>query len=215
MAESETSNKIGNLQERDRLSSVRMKIASLQEQLGDLESENKAMETELKPLTTLFSWQSAERAYTEHSKTWYLVVTLLFMLGIVAAALLKEMFLILALIATMILIFLSTSIKPNIATHEVTNKGIQTGAKLFKWEMLKGVWISKLGQAYQLVIDLEQPASPDRLIVQMGIVDPHKLLKILLDHTTYVPQKDINLDIISVFTLGEYLPITTWMEDEK
>lgn len=188
---------------------LKLKLDSLQEQI----KQARAAKSQA-PMETIFSWEAPERVVTEHSRAWYLVVTFIFLGAILFATLIKEPLLIAALIALMILIFISTTIKPQIVKNEITTKGIRSGNKIWNWSIVEGFWLATRGKHTLLIMNLEEKQVPNRTILLLGAEDPKRLVSILVKYLPYIPRKEIGEDIINIFTLGEYIPLSEFIDLE-
>jgi hypothetical protein len=188
----------------------------LQSQLESAEALQKIKQEQAQPLKTLLSWEAPSRIFFERSRAWYVIVSFLFMLGIAFATLTKEPLLIVALIALMFLIYLSSTIKPHLIKHEITNKGIKSNKEIWQWSEIKGFWMSKRGKYDVLIVDLRKDITPNRIMLILGTADPEQVVKLLLRHSClYLNKKQIGEDFINVFTLGSYRPVTDFVDTEK
>lgn len=184
-------------------------------QLANLELEEMAMAEEAAPLQTIFSWEAPDRVYSEKSRGWFTGVSLIFMLCIAAAALLQETLLVFAIVTLMVVVYLSNVIKPLLVKHEITNKGIFTGNQLYIWQDIQGFWVGKRGDHYLLMVDLNEAKKPNRLIMLLGTTDPKLPIRKLFPHIPYLTKNQVSEDFINTFTIGTYLPISDWMNQER
>jgi hypothetical protein len=191
------------------------KLQNLQQQLRDLELSKAAKAEEAKPLYTVFSWEGPDRIVEPKTRAWYVTVGLLFMVGVVFATLVREILLMIALIAVMTLVFLAQVVKPSLVKHEITNKGLRTDDKIFYWNLISGFWISRRGRQYLLVVHVNQPDSPSRLMLPLGGADPAKLIQTLLPHANYLNQNEVAENFINIFSLGEYQQLSNWIKIAK
>lgn len=193
---------------------IQKKIEELQAQLAQAEQQKQIRSEEAEPLKTIVAWEAPDRVYFPHTRMFYVVISLIFMLAITIAALLQEILLIIALIALMFLVYVSSIIKPTLVRHEITNKGIKSGNNIWVWKEIKGFWISKRGNYNILMIDLLADTVPNRLMLLLGTTDPKEMTKLLIRHITYLSKSQIREDFINVFTLGQYQTVTNFL-DEK
>jgi hypothetical protein len=191
---------------------IQQKIADLKSQLLAVEDMRKSREEEAAPLKTLISWEAPDRIFDERSRSWFVVVSFIFMVGIAFAAVTKELLLIVAMIGLMFLIYLSSTIKPQLVKHEITNKGIKSGKDIWQWNEIKGFWLGRRGKHDILFIDLEGVKTPNRLMLLLGTANPKQIVELLIRHVSYLNKKQIGEDLINVFTLGTYRPITDFVE---
>jgi hypothetical protein len=199
---------------REQAEELKTKITELQDKLTNIEQKDaKKLEEILdtSPLRSIYSWQAPDRIYKEKSKLWYVLASLITIIGVVVAALLSEYLMVLAILAVGILVYVSNTIKPQTLTHEITNKGVRSGNQIYTWPSIKGFWLAKRSRQMQFIFDLKKDVSPNRVIMLVGGADPQKLFDLMVKNVPYLTKKDIGEDMINIFTLGEYLPMTTWM----
>lgn len=198
-----------------KLDELKSKITELQQQINAAESVVKTKEEEKAPLKTLYSWEAPNRVHADRSNLWYAIVSLGFMLTIAFAALSKDIMLVLVIVVLMFLVYLSNVIKPQIVTHEITNKGIKSGSNIWLWHNIDGFWLSKRGKQMLLILDLNVKNSPSRVILLVGTGDYQQILKLLLKHIPYFSRKEVQEDLINIFTIGEYIPLTQFIDAKK
>jgi hypothetical protein len=194
---------------------IKRKIQNLQAQLESVEEEEEVRRLEKQPLTTLMEWEAPDRIRNQRGRGYYVTISLVFMLAIAFATITEEILLVVALIALLALIYISSSLKPGLVRHEITNKGIKTGSDIWAWNEIRGFWISKRGGFDVLFVDLNKQVAQDRLMLILSTKDPKEIVKVLIKHTTYLNRSQIKEDIVNVFTLGTYQPITRFEEDKK
>jgi hypothetical protein len=192
---------------------LKARLAELQQKLGEAEALETAKKLAAAPLTTLYSWEGPDRLYSSKSRIWYTLVSLAFIAGIGFAVVTQELLLVVVLLAVLGLVYLSSVVKPNIVGHEITNKGLKTAGRIYYWSKMRGFWFTSRGGQLMLMIDLEMQANPNRIIIPLGIGSPRKLLSLLMPHIPYLNRNDIGEDLINIFTLGTYQPITRWIAD--
>lgn len=197
----------------ENISDIKLKLQSLQAQLDQAEKSAEVRKLEAAPLQTILRWDAPNRVYVERGRPWYVTISFLFMVAIAFAAITKEPLLILALLALMALVYVSASIKPKLVGHEITNKGIRTNNQLYQWRSIEGFWISRRAGQQILIVDLRGNVNPNRILLLIGSADPVKILEILNKHIPYLTRKEIGEDIVNIFTLGEYEPITKFLPE--
>lgn len=198
-----------------RLTRMREQMLGLQKQIQQAEDEVRLKQSEAGLLETELSWEAPNRVYVERGRSYYVLISLIGVLVIGFAALAREILLIFVTISILVLLYLAANVKPKLVKHELTNKGVKTAQQLYSWKNITGFWIGKRADQLILVIDLELTFTPNRLILLVGAANPRKLVELMIKHIPYLPRKQINIDIVNAFTLGEYMPITTWIETEQ
>jgi len=197
------------------ISELESRLTNLKTQLEISTQLEKAKQQESKPLETILKWEAPNRIFSEKGRRWYVIVSFLFMLGIVASALTKELLLIIVIIALMMLVYLANSIKPTLVVHEITNKGIRSGNDLWLWKNINGFWIAKRDQHLIVFLNLIDLTTHNRIMLLLGTEKPAEVVKILIRHISYLPRKDIGEDLINIFTLGEYQSLSKYLEDNS
>ena len=119
----------------------------------------------------LAQWSSPARPYKERTREFYTtILSLAFLLGIILL-LLKEFLLIGVIMAFAFLSYVLATHRPDNVTHQITEAGIITDNKLYKWEELTQYWVTK--QWDQEVIMVKTQKSIPGLLV-MVLNSSHK-----------------------------------------
>lgn len=91
----------------------------------------------------LAEWSSPARPYKERTREFYTtILSLAFLLGVILL-LLKEFLLIGVIMAFAFLSYVLATHKPDNVTHQITETGVVTDNKLYKWEELTQYWVAK------------------------------------------------------------------------
>lgn len=91
----------------------------------------------------LVEWSSPARPFKERTREFYTtILSLAFLLGVILL-LLKEFLLIGVIMAFAFLSYVLATHKPENVTHQITETGIMTDNKLYKFDELTQYWISK------------------------------------------------------------------------
>src|SRR3989344_4772093 len=81
----------------------------------------------------LLSWRAAGRPFKKRDKEYYTTIGAIVFLVAIILLFLKEWLLIAVMIALAFVSYVLASVPPEEAKHELTNKGIRTGDKLYRW----------------------------------------------------------------------------------
>lgn len=185
----------------------------LKNKISRLEQLDSARIEERKSLYTIYKWRAPDRLLMPKSREWYASLTVVFLVAIAFSVLLGEYLLMFAIIAVMILTYISQSINPKLIDHEITNKGLLSSGKLYTWDKIDGFWISKRGTSYILIIDLKPNSRmPSRLIILAGAASPKVLVEYLYNHIPYFDSQEAGIDLINVFTTGNHTLLTDWIQ---
>ncbi|GAB4026563.1 MAG: hypothetical protein Fur0011_2610 [Candidatus Microgenomates bacterium] len=88
-------------------------------------------------------WSSPARPYKERTREFYTtILSIAFLLGVILL-LLKEFLLIGVIMAFAFLSYVLATHKPDNVTHQITEAGIVTDNKLYKWDELTQYWVAK------------------------------------------------------------------------
>lgn len=91
----------------------------------------------------LAQWSSPARPYKERTREFYTtILSIAFLLGVILL-LLKEFLLIGVIMAFAFLSYVLATHKPDNVTHQITEAGIVTDNKLYKWDELTQYWVAK------------------------------------------------------------------------
>lgn len=204
-------------QQPDQKSSEKLKtdIQQLQSQLDEVEALERQKLKPEETIKTIYKWQGPDRIVTHHSNLYYSVISVLFIIGIAIAILTEEYIFMVALVAVMALIYISDKVKPGLLKHEITNRGLKTGNKIYSWSIISGFFIAEKNDRYQLVVDIDLEDVPNRLIIPIGTGDPRKIVGLISEHSRYLLRKEIGLDFINIFTIGSYVEVSRWIEGDS
>lgn len=153
----------------------------------------------------LAEWSSPARPYKERTREFYTtILSIAFLLGVILL-LLKEFLLIGVIMAFAFLSYVLATHKPDNVTHQITENGIITDSKLYKWEELLQYWVSK--QWDQEVIMVKTIKTIPGLLV-MVLSPSHKasILKAFEGKLTNEKPVDSFVDRASRW-LGEKIPL--------
>lgn len=153
----------------------------------------------------LAEWSSPARPYKERTREFYTtILSIAFLLGVILL-LLKEFLLIGVIMAFAFLSYVLATHKPENVTHQITENGIVTDSKLYKWEELTQYWLTK--QWDQEVIMVKTIKTIPGLLV-MVISSTHKaaILKSLEGKLPEEKPADSFVDRASRW-LGDKIPL--------
>jgi len=153
----------------------------------------------------LAEWSSPARPYKERTREFYTtILSIAFLLGVILL-LLKEFLLIGVIMAFAFLSYVLATHKPDNVTHQITEAGIVTDNKLYKWEELTQYWVTK--QWDQEVIMVKTIKTIPGLLV-MVINSSHKatILKALEGKLLEEKPADSFVDKASRW-LGDKIPL--------
>ncbi|MEI6887312.1 MAG: hypothetical protein WCK31_03710 [bacterium] len=172
----------GNKQNEDELKLLREKVSELEKK--SIEKEEKPEEFDT-PLEVIFNWKSPSRVFVARDRSWFLKVAAIFLVIILLLAFLQEIVLIVVLIALLGLIYILSTVPPDIAEHEITNRGIRSFEKMYYWKELGEYWFS-IKQGFTLLNIDTKMRFPSRIIMIVKPGDEKEMTKILSKKLTYL-----------------------------
>jgi hypothetical protein len=91
----------------------------------------------------LFSWEAPERAYQKKDRDFWITVVSILILVSVILFLVKEFFLIVALISALFLYYVLSTVPPQDIKYKITNRGIYYGESRYQWDTFDRFWFKK------------------------------------------------------------------------
>jgi hypothetical protein len=91
----------------------------------------------------LFQWMAPERAFQKRDRDYWITVVAILALVAMILFLIKEFFLIMALLSVLFLYYVLSTTPPEIVENKITNRGVYFGSKRYDWGMLERFWIGK------------------------------------------------------------------------
>ncbi len=144
-------------------------------------------------LKTLLSWSAPNRLFKRRSREYFTtILAIAFLLGVILFFF-KEWFLIMVVVAFVFVTYVMGTIPPENVEHKITNRGIITGEKNYRWNELGRFWLTQKDEQNLLFLETSE-SFPKRLILLLGEIEPKKVKKLLLE---YLPYEE---------------PAKTWME---
>lgn len=149
------------------------KIEQLEQELAKLKGQvsseqGKFSEEELrKPLPkleTLYKWSAPSRPFVKRDRTYFLKVALGVLIGILFAAVLQNIPMILVFSALMFVVYVFGTVKPDVVNHTITTRGINSFSETYTWDELNTFWFTK--KHGSLILNVETKRRyPSRIIL--------------------------------------------------
>lgn len=153
----------------------------------------------------LAEWSSPARPYKERTREFYTtILSIAFLLGVILL-LLKEFLLIGVIMAFAFLSYVLATHKPDNVTHQITEAGIITDGKLYKWEELLQYWVSKQWDQEVIMVKTIKTI-PGLLVMVLSPTHKASILKALEGKLTNEKPADSFVDRASRW-LGEKIPL--------
>lgn len=153
--------------------------------------DNQKIETEkpVKPrlpekTKVLLRWKAPARPFKNRDREYYTTIGAIVFLLVVILFFLKEWLLIAVLISLGFVSYVLASVPPEEVEHEILNKGVKTGGKLYVWEKLVRFWFSKKWGRRILEIEVKQ-GFPGRLMMLINEEDRKRVEEIVGKYINY------------------------------
>jgi len=157
-----------------------------------LEGEARIVKPET--LKVLLQWKAPMRPFKKRDREFFTTMGSIALLLIVILLFLKEWFLILTIIALVFVAYILGTVQPEEVEHRITNRGINTGKRTYRWEELGRFWFSQRWD--QKILHVETLVRfPRRLMLLLGEISQDQFEKIL---SQYLPLEE---------------PEKTWMDN--
>ncbi len=91
----------------------------------------------------LFEWEAPERAYQKKDRDFWITVISILVLVSVILFLVKEFFLIGALVSALFLYYVLSTVPPQNIKYKITNRGVYYGESRYQWDMFDRFWFKK------------------------------------------------------------------------
>jgi hypothetical protein len=197
-------------QEKIKKAKIEAKKAQKQKRREEIVNEEVKLEEDVVPKQKvvqnikLFEWTAPDRTPVKFEKKSFLIVIVMTLLFSLYLAIMKHYLLMVAIMSVLFLLYVAGTTKPVKITHKITARGIDTGAKLYEWFMLKSFYFTKKDDQILLLVETNLNF-PGVLTFLVNDKDKDPIFVLLQDKILY---KDIRkwkwLDKLSY---GEYIPL--------
>ncbi|MFA7628171.1 MAG: hypothetical protein WCY37_02010 [Candidatus Dojkabacteria bacterium] len=197
-------------QEKINKAKIEAKKAQKQKRREEIVNEDVKLEEDVVPKEKiiqnikLFEWTAPDRTPVKFEKKSFLIIIVMTLLFSLYLAIMKHYLLMVAIMSILFLLYVAGTTKPVKITHKITARGIDTGAKLYEWYMLKSFYFTKKEDQILLLVETNLNF-PGVLTFLVNDNDKDPIFVLLQDKLLY---KDIRkwkwLDKLSY---GEYIPL--------
>ena len=141
------------------------------------------------PERTLLEWQSAARPFKKRDREIFLTAGAIVALISLILLFVKEFLLVAVILSLYFVFWVLNTVIPEKVSHKITNKGIGTGGKTYKWEELSRFWFTKKWENKILNVETKM-RFPGGLLILLG-PEKEKVKKILGKYLTFEkPEKN-------------------------
>ncbi len=140
--------------------------------------------------TVYIAWKSPSRLFKKRDKEFFRNIAAIVFLLLVILFFAREIALILAVVSIAFLVYVFSTVPPEEIEHKITNKGIESGGREYKWETLKTFWFEKQWGQWMVII---VPEAGPRLIMLLADLDKDRIKDILIKFLRFEeePQKTL------------------------
>jgi len=95
------------------------------------------------PVKELLVWKAPTRPFKKRNREYFSTIAAIVFLLAVILLFIKEWLLIAVVIALMFVSYVLATVPPEEVVHKITNRGVVTGEKTYKWDWLARFWFTK------------------------------------------------------------------------
>lgn len=141
----------------------------------------------------LLTWKAAVRPFKKRDRDYYTTIGAIAFLVIIILGFLKEFLLIAVVIAFAFVSYVFAAIPPEKTEHKLTNRGIRSTDRLYRWRDLRRYWFSeKFGQ--KMVVVQTAMLFPGQLLLMLGDADEAKIRRIFNERLPHEEPEPTFLD---------------------
>lgn len=153
----------------------------------------------------LMEWSAPVRPFKKRDREFYSTAGAIAFLVIVILFFLKEWFLIVVIIAFFFYVYVISNTPPEKTDHRISNKGIVSAGKNYRWEELGAFWFSE--QWGERILNVNTPFQlPGRLMMLLGDKQEEEIKKVLERFLEFEEQKPTVVDKASDW-LAKNIPL--------
>jgi hypothetical protein len=186
-------------------------IQQIEESLNQIEEVRKTKEDEDAIIRTIYKWKAPDRVFVPKSRNFFVLISIVFIVGIVVSAIMESLMFILVLVSLLALLFIQHTIAPREVEHEITNKGIKAFRRLYLWKDVDRFWVMR--RSGHNLLHVEFKKFGERLILLIRDEDELDIVRELIKHIKYTENDESNF--ITKFTEGEFVPLVSYFRVES
>lgn len=138
----------------------------------------------IRTLKTLLVWKAPSRVFKKRGKEYFTTIASIAILIAIILLFFKEWLLIMVIVAMVFVTYVMATVPPEEVEHKITNQGVTTGGKSYKWEDLTRFWLGEKHDQKILYIDTKI-RFPKRLILLLGVTNEAEVKKMLSEYLSY------------------------------
>ena len=122
---------------------------------------------EPEPERDLYTWDAPSRLYKKRNREFYSTVAAIVLLVSIILLFAKEFLLIAVILALGFVVYALSAVEPEPVKHTLTNRGIRSSGKLYRWETLGRYWWEDKWKQDHVHIELPHQF-PGKLLLLLG-----------------------------------------------
>ncbi len=133
------------------------------------------------------SWTSPSRVFKKRDKEYFTNIGAIVFLLVIILVFAREFMLIAAVLGIVFFVYALATVPPEDIKHKISNFGIETGGKLYRWNELTDFWFEE--QWHQTMLVVRRPLSP-RLLLLVPHEEKEKVKDIVASHIPFREEPD-------------------------
>lgn len=127
-------------------------------------------------------WSSPSRLFKRRNPEYFKTVGAIVFLLTIILVFASEFVLVAAVLSIVFLIYVLSTVPPENVEHRITNLGIESAGRYYRWETLYEFWFEEQWNQTLLVI---QPIRSSRIIILLGSETKEKVRPLLSKHIAF------------------------------
>ncbi len=133
------------------------------------------------------SWSSPSRLFKKRDSEYFRNIGAIVFLLIVILIFAREFLLIAAVLSIVFFVYVLSTVPPEEVTHKITNLGIDSAGRFYRWEELADFWFEEQWGQVLLVI---RPLFGTRTIILLGNQDRDKVRELIAKHIPFLEKPE-------------------------
>jgi len=132
-------------------------------------------------------WISPARLFKKRDREYFVnIFAIVFLLSIILVFA-REFVLIAAVFSIVFLIYVLSTVPPEDVQHRITNLGIESAGRFYRWEELADFWFEEQWGQHMMIV---RPYMTTRLIILLGGQNVEKIQQAVSKHIPFREQPD-------------------------
>lgn len=151
--------------------------------------ESDAEKKDEKREEVLLAWSSPSRLFKKRDKEYFTNIGAIVFLIIIILVFAREFVFIFAVLSIVFLVYVLSTVPPEVVKHRITNLGIESAGHFYRWESLHEFWFEEQwGQALLIL----KPLFGARTVILLGYENREAVRELIAKYIPYreVPEKN-------------------------